>query len=529
MKSKNTKKYLKRYFGFESFMEKQEEIVKDALKSIDQFILLPTGSGKSICYQLPALLQKGVTIVVSPLKSLIKDQISNLQKKNIPVYGFYGNSTIKEKRLVLSEMIKEDSDVHIIYTTPETLASNEDFRNNLDTLEKKDKLTRFVIDEAHCISLWGNDFRPNYKELQDIRKDYPKVPIMALTATATNQVLKDSLYLLDINDARVYTKSYYRSNLNIVVKQRDKSSFIEIMNLVRTTFKDQSGIIYCVSRKKCEEISSKLNEFDIESRPYHAGLTDKVRNSVQENWQNGTYNVIVATIAFGMGIDKPDVRYVIHYNLPSSIENYYQEIGRAGRDGLQSECIMYYSYQDKIISESLIRRNTDTHKNEMYIEHQLSKLNNIVNYADNIVDCRHCQISNHLGELRPYDKMSCEKSCDNCKSKDRLVKKDVSDICQLLFRCIMELNNPTKANIKRQFFGSPKLHNLLKNYKSKKEIVEMFERIFMHLVVNKYLNETLKRNIYGYWTEKYQLYQKCKNVIIGAEDVQIAFRSPYVL
>ncbi len=529
MKNSKIKKYLKQYFGYESFMEKQEEIITDAFTGIDQFILLPTGSGKSICYQLPALLQKGTTIIISPLKSLIKDQINNLEKKNIKVYGFYGDSSAKHKKVILYEMVNRESDVRIIYTTPETLCSNEDFKTNLQILHQGKFIERFVIDEAHCISLWGNDFRPQYRELQNIRENYPGVPIMALTATATNQVLKDSIHLLGLNTPKIYTKSYYRSNLNIVVKHRDKNSFSEIISMIKSRYIDCSGIIYCLSRKRCEEVSSKLNEFNINSRPYHAGLTDKVRNSIQDDWQNGTYNVIVATIAFGMGIDKPDVRYVIHYNLPSSIENYYQEIGRAGRDGNLSTCLLYYSYQDKIISEHLIRKNIDEYKNDMYIEHQLVKLNTIVNYADNIIDCRHCQISNHLGELRPYDKMSCNESCDNCKNKDSIIKKNVSDICQLLFRCIMELNNPTKANIRRQFFGSNKFYTILKNYKSKKEIVEMYERIFMHLIVNKYLNETLKRNIYGYWTEKYQLYQKCKNVIIGVDTIEIPFRNTYIL
>lgn len=519
---------LKKYFGFDTFMEKQEEIITDALTNIDQFIILPTGSGKSICYQLPGILQEGVTIIISPLKSLIKDQISNLEKKNIKVYGFYGNTTIKEKRFVLSEMVNPNSDVRIIYTTPETLDSNTDFNVNLKFLEEGNRLNRFVIDEAHCISLWGNDFRPSYRELVNIRENYPNIPIMALTATATHQVLKDSIHLLGLEKPKIYTKSYYRSNLNIIVKHRDKSSFIEIVNFIRNKYPHDTGILYCLSRKKCEEISQKLNDFEINSRPYHAGLSDKVRNSIQEDWQNGVYNVIVATIAFGMGIDKPDVRYVIHFNLPSSIESYYQEIGRSGRDGKQSDCVLYYSYQDKIISEHLIRKNIDEYKNNMYIEHQLSKLNTIVNFADNIVDCRHCQVSNYLGELRPYKTMSCSESCDNCKNKDSLINKDVTDICQLLFRCIMELNNPTKANIRRQFFGSDKFHNILKKYSSKKDITSMYDRIFMHLIVNKYLSETLKRNIYGYWTEKYQLYSKCKDVIIGTEKISIPFRSPYL-
>uniref|UniRef100_A0A6C0JHW9 DNA 3'-5' helicase n=1 Tax=viral metagenome TaxID=1070528 RepID=A0A6C0JHW9_9ZZZZ len=517
-------KKLKKYFGYDSFMEKQEEIIKDALTNIDQFVLLPTGSGKSICYQLPAILQNGVTIVISPLKSLIKDQIAGLTNKGIKVYGFYGNTSSKDKKELLNNMLNPESDIKLIYTTPETLDSNTEFNDNLHQLYIDGRLRRFVIDEAHCISLWGNDFRSSYRELCNIRENYEDIPIMALTATATNQVLKDSIHLLGLEEPKIYTKSYYRSNLNIIVKQRDKSSLLEIVDFIKEKYENDSGIIYCLSRKKCEELSEKLNNQGINSLPYHAGLTDKVRNVIQENWQKGETNLIVATIAFGMGIDKPDVRYVIHYNLPGSIENYYQEIGRAGRDGNRSDCLLYYSYQDKVISEHLIRKNVDDYKNNKYIEHQLEKLNTIVNYADNITDCRHCQVSNYLGEMRKYENLSCKSSCDNCNNVKELINMDVSDICKIIFNGIMELDKPTKKNIKLHFSNSENFFPLINKYGSKREILKMYDRIFMHLIVNKYLNEELKRNNYGYWTEKYRLYSKCKKIIFNEDKIIIPFR-----
>ena len=317
---------------------------------------------------------------------------------------------------------------------------------------------------------------------------FPNVPIMALTATATNQVLKDTIHLLGITP-RIYTKSYFRKNLNIIVKQRNDSSIQDIVNTINSKYSDVTGIMYCISRKKCEELSQKLNIMGIECAAYHAGLSDKKRTTIQQLWQEGVYKVIIATVAFGMGIDKPDVRYVIHYNLPNSIENYYQEIGRAGRDGKPSDCILYFSYQDKIISEKLLKKDQKS-KNEKYIEHQMSKLNQMINYANNISECRHCQISNYLGELRQFTQQSCINSCDNCKDVNIIEKKDVTDICILIFNAIIS-GNITKNNIKLGFIRSNDFTKLVDQYGSKKNLFTLYDRVFINLLSESYINETL--------------------------------------
>ena len=513
---------LKQYFTYESFRDKQEEIVTDALTNIDQLVILPTGSGKSICYQLPALIQKGITIVISPLKSLILDQVANLKNKNIQVDAFYGDISIAKKREVLDNMIDENYKKNIIYTTPETIDSNKEFLENLQLIREVGRLTRFVIDEAHCISLWGNDFRNSYRKLSNLKQIFPKIPIMALTATATQRVRTDSIHLLKLDNPKIYTKSYFRPNLKIEVYPRNKDTFNDIVKRINSDFSEKTGIIYCLSRKKCEELSEKLQQHGINCDPYHAGQSSKLRTSIQQKWQTGETPLIVATIAFGMGIDKANVRYVIHFNMPFSIENYYQEIGRAGRDEKESNCILYYSYQDKICADKLILKSVNEKTNPKYKQHQINKLDAMLNYCQNIIDCRHCQISNYLGEYRDYKNDSCRTSCDNCKNINSRVEVDVTDFSKIILESIMRIsppNKPSKSNVEKMFIKHENYNKLLSKFAAgdKKDSINnvnnIFRRLFIHLLANKYIKETFVRTVSGYWRENYQLYAKCKQII----------------
>lgn len=525
-------KTLKEYFGYSSFRHPQKEIISDSLNNKDQLVILPTGSGKSICYQLPALIQKGVTIVISPLKSLIVDQVANLKNKNIESDALYGDIGELKKRFILDSMICENYSKNIIYTTPETLEKNNEFFENLKLLEECGRLTRFVIDEAHCISMWGNDFRSSYRKLSDIKSNFKKIPVMALTATATKQTRSDIEHLLCLNKHKIYTISYFRPNLNIKVIKRGKviQTISEIVNNIKTIYNNQTGIIYCSSRKKCEELSGKFNEQGIATLPYHAGLSSKIRKETQDKWKHDEVKIITATIAFGMGIDKDNVRFVIHFNMPFSIENYYQEIGRAGRDGLKSDCILYYSYQDKILAEKLMRMNkTSVYNNEKHIQHQVTKLDKMVSYAENIVDCRHCQICNYLGELRCLSKDICNESCCNCVNfkKNLLEKKNVTDIAKLIFKGIMENKIPKRSNIDTYFKNYSNFNQLAGKYfklsiqESKKQLIQLYERVFTHLIVNKFIKEKYVLTKSGFWRENYQIFKKSINVIENKDYIYI--------
>ena len=517
---------LTKYFGFTSFRETQEKIIKGALKGYDQLVILPTGSGKSICYQLPALINDGYTIIISPLKSLIKDQITNLENKSIKSVAIYGDISMKCKNEIYSSILSNKADFKIIYTTPETLDKSIEFLNCINHMIKNNKLNRFVIDEAHCISLWGNDFRSSYRNLTSLKKYFKDIPIMALTATATLQVRKDIVHLLRFKKYRQYTKSYFRDNLNIKIlyKENAKKDFKQCLDICRENV-NKCGIIYCNSRKKCDTLAAELVKNDINCVSYHAGLSNKERTSREIMWKKDEVNIIVATIAFGMGIDKSDVRFVIHNNLPMSIENYYQEIGRGGRDGKVCDCILFYNYQDKIIAEKLLRRNPMYNKNEKYIEHQISKLNQMCIYCENIFDCRHCQLSNYLGEKRKYDSQKCHTSCDNCKCVSKYKSEDVSDIVKEIMKSLMLANNrSSKKNIKLIFSRSNNYSFLSNKYGGKKELSLLFNRIIIYLIINKYINESLELNNYGFWDEKLKLYKKSQLVLNDKKKVNILIR-----
>lgn len=403
-------------FRLSGFRHNQLEAINATLDGKDAFVLMPTGGGKSLCYQLPAVINsgktRGVTIVVTPLLSLMQDQVDHLTARGIVAKAFSGDTDRREKDDILQSFKLRNPEHHVqlLYVTPEMLNKSTAFNNGLMTLWRNKKLARLVIDEAHCVSQWGHDFRPDYKMLGEVRRNYPGVPVMALTATATKNVIVDIKHNLDMEGCTIFSQSFNRPNLYYEIRPKEKQPVERIADIITERFPDKTGIVYTLSRKQTENIAKKLTERGIRAEHYHAALQTEEKAQVQRDWQSGRVKVVVATIAFGMGIDKPDVRFVIHHYLPKSLEGYYQETGRAGRDGLPSDCVLFFGHGD---IHSLRKMIDDGDGNRQQKERQKEMLNRVVMFCENSRDCRRSQLLHYFGESFSRDK--CEKTCDNCR------------------------------------------------------------------------------------------------------------------
>ena len=379
---------LKENFGFSSFKNLQEPIIKNLLEGNDSFVIMPTGGGKSLCYQLPAIILDGTALVISPLIALMKNQVDLIRSNNInQSVAHVLNSTLNKEQV---ERVKKDVSqgiTKLLFVAPETLSKKE----TIDFL-KKISISFLAIDEAHCISEWGHDFRPEYRKIRDVIDSIDsKIKIIALTATATPKVQDDIVKNLKINDSKLFKSSFNRPNLYYEVRPKNDNTDIDLVKFIKSN-QSESGIIYCLSRKNVEDLSLLLNINGIKSLPYHAGLDKNIREENQDKFLRDDCDVIVATIAFGMGIDKPDVRFVVHHNVPKSIEGYYQETGRAGRDGGKGHCLMYYSYQDVEKLEKLVSKKKTSERNI-----GLMLLKEISNFAESSIP-RRKYLLNYFGE-----------------------------------------------------------------------------------------------------------------------------------
>src|SRR5438876_8530009 len=387
---------LKKHFGYDEFRPLQQEIISDALAGRDVLVLMPTGGGKSLCFQLPALTRDGLTIVVSPLISLMKDQVDALQTSGIP--ATYLNSTLDRQGAVARWRGLHRGEYRMLYVAPERLMLDMFLERAVNW-----NIAQFAIDEAHCISEWGHDFRPEYRELKKLRTHFPDVPMMALTATATERVRADIVKQLKLREPRCYVASFNRPNLAYRVVPK-AAPYEQLLQFIRSRLND-SGIVYCASRKSADSLARNLSEDGISAKPYHAGLTSAERTKNQEAFLRDDVRVITATIAFGMGINKPNVRFVVHYDLPKNLESYYQETGRAGRDGLPSECVLLFSPGDVAKQRHFIDE-----KSEKEARIARAQLQQMVHYAETR-KCRRAVLLEYFGETFPQE--SCE-SCDNC-------------------------------------------------------------------------------------------------------------------
>ncbi|OCK76225.1 hypothetical protein K432DRAFT_336094 [Lepidopterella palustris CBS 459.81] len=427
--SPDVKQVLKTRFHLRGFRPNQLEAINATLSGKDVFVLMPTGGGKSLCYQLPSVVTsgktRGVTIVISPLLSLMEDQVNHLKALNIQALMINGDSSPDARKFITTALRDPNVEkfIQLLYVTPEMLSKNQTMVNAFKDLHARGRLARIVIDEAHCVSQWGHDFRPDYKALGEVRRQFTGVPVMALTATATQMVKKDVMFNLGIDGCEVFTQSFNRPNLSYEILKKGKDLLNSIAETIKGKYRGKSGIVYCLSRKTCEDVATKLREIHkIKAYHYHAGLEAQERSTIQKQWQQGTYDVIVATIAFGMGIDKPDVRFVIHHSLPKSLEGYYQETGRAGRDGKRSGCYLYYGYQDTNVIRRMIDEGDGSWEQK---ERQREMLRNVVQFCENRSDCRRVQVLKYFSES--FRREDCNNSCDNCKSDCIFESRDVTD------------------------------------------------------------------------------------------------------
>lgn len=391
------KTLLKKYFGYDNFRPMQEEIINNVLKKRDSFVLMPTGGGKSLCYQLPTLKFEGITLVISPLIALMKDQVDNLRTNGIKAE--YINSSLTHEEITDIQKKIKIKETKILYIAPERLTS-EEFKLFLTTLQ----IDLIAIDEAHCISEWGHDFRREYRNLKFLKIIFPEVPIIALTATATEKVKEDILKQLSLKNPEIFISSFDRKNLNLIVMEK-KKTFEKILEILKK-YKKESAIIYCFSRKDSDKIAQGLRENGFNACSYHAGLDSETRKQNQELFIKDKIDIIVATIAFGMGIDKPDVRLIIHHSFPKTLEGYYQEIGRAGRDGLQSDCILFYSRGDIRKHEFFINQLADGFAQKK----ERDKLKKVMDYCEQ-TSCRRKSILKYFGEN--FSELNCH-GCDIC-------------------------------------------------------------------------------------------------------------------
>ena len=481
---KDYNKILNKNYGYDALKPEQFNIINLTINEKKDILgILATGFGKSICYQMPYLITKKCVIVVSPLIALMADQEQELKKLKIPVCVL--NSNCKNKEEIINDILENDNN-RIIYITPEYMELCQAF---IQTLVENKQLALIAIDEAHCVSTWGLDFRKSYQSLKNIR-DWidTSIPILALTATASKKVRKDIIKILQLEEPEIIVGDFDRKNLYISVEKREKdnSRIFELLD----SYKNEYIIIYCKTREETEKLADKINDYGIKCLPYHAGIVNKKRDEIQQKFIDGKVKCMVATIAFGMGINIRNVRLVIHYNCPKNLESYYQEIGRAGRDGLASECYLFYSKKDFIINKLFLKDIQDAR----YKAYQEEQINIIEKYIYSNI-CRRLNILKHFDET--YDKPNCD-NCDICKNKKKKVKntKDYSKEAFLILDLVNKLNGGYGVNTYINILRGSKAKNITEYMKNlsyynigKSYSVDWFKDIFDCLIIDEYLIE----------------------------------------
>lgn len=536
--SSDVKKMLRERFRLKGFRENQLQAINATLGGNDAFVLMPTGGGKSLCYQLPSLIEtgrtRGVTVVVSPLLSLMEDQVQHLKCLHIQAFLLNGETSPEEKRAINDALNQQDAQeyIQLLYVTPEMLCKNQAMISTFERLSRRKQLARLVIDEAHCVSQWGHDFRPDYKALGDLRRKFPGVPVMALTATATENVKVDVIHNLGMDGCEVFNQSFNRPNLfyDVRVKEGKGKDLESIASLIKDKHRGVTGIIYCLSRKNCEDMAKELRQqHKIKAQHYHAGMEPAEKSRIQKEWQAGKHLVIVATIAFGMGIDKANVRFVIHHTLPKSLEGYYQETGRAGRDGLRSNCYLFYGYGDA----AKLRRMIDEGEGgweQKDRQHQM--LRKMIQYCENRSDCRRVQVLAYFNEV--FHRDACAEQCDNCNSTSNFETLDLTELAGQAINLVRQIA-PERVTVLYcidVFRGADTKkirdadHTRFEEFGAGKHLDrENIERLFYRLLTEGALREEQVVNKRGFANQYANLGSKCNDYRPGRQQLMMEVRT----
>jgi ATP-dependent DNA helicase RecQ len=503
----NLETYLKYFFGYDQFRPEQRKIIENALADRDLLVIMPTGGGKSLCFQLPALLKPGLMIVISPLIALMQDQVDALQDNGIG--ATYLNSSLSFLEVQEREKQIFENKIKLLYVAPERLLGDR-FQGFFHRLITQIGVSAFAIDEAHCVSEWGHDFRPEYRQLSQLRHQYPQIPIFAFTATATKRVQKDIIDQLKLHKPSIHLTSFNRPNLYYEIIPKEKRSYEQLLKFIKTL--KGSGIIYCMSRKMVDEISDRLQEDGIKALPYHAGMEDENRRINQTQFIRDEVRIIVATVAFGMGINKPDVRFVIHYDLPRNLESYYQESGRAGRDNDPAKCLLFFSFGDLKKIEYIIQQKAPSEQQK-----SRQQLRQIVDYSEGLA-CRRTIVLRYFGEDFPGNCGNCDNCCYPKPLEDWTIEAQKFLSC--VARCkerfgMMHIIDILRGSRKQKI--EQYQHHLLSTYGiGKDRTLDEWKQLGVFLIHQGFLDETtdgysiLKLNAYSW-----EILRKQRNVTIA--------------